>query len=98
MNYLPGDCRIGRNAPCFDGQHAMTVGPRVPNVRLPGRLLAKVDPRYVASPGPNRRMRREIGATYRKLYGKAAFAEMRARAKKEGSKGIAALMQSIIEG
>jgi len=95
MKYEKGDCRIGRNAPCFTGQHAMTIGPRA--TQMKAMFGTRTDPAYEIGPSPFRHERRQIGAAYRAKYGKADFLAMRGRIGSRSSRDVAAAMLARFE-
>ena len=95
MKYAQGDCRIGRNAPCFDGQHTMTIGPRA--VQRKALFGSRPDHVYDAGPLPFRHERRQIGAAYRAKYGKADYLAMRGRIGSRSSRNMAAAMLARFE-
>jgi hypothetical protein len=77
------------------GIHAnvMSVGPRT--IRLRG-IFAGLDPRYLCEDPPYRHERRAISATFRSIYGKEAFLEMKRKNKKTGVRLIALRMIEMI--
>jgi len=95
MKYAKGDCRIGRNAPCFDRQHTMTIGPRA--VQMEAFIGTKEDLAYKIGSAPFRHERRQIGAAYRAKYGKADFLAMRGRIGSRSSRDVAAAMLARFE-
>lgn len=95
MKYAKGDCRIGRNAPCFAHEHLMTVGPR--QVKQEPQFGTRENRAYHAAEPPHRHERRAIGATFRAKYGKAEFLAMRGRVGARSSRNIAAAMLARFE-
>lgn len=90
MKYQKGDCRIGRNAPCFDGQHTMSVGPR--RVQKKAIFGTRDDRAFDPAEPPHRHERRAIGAAYRAKYGKAEYYAMRGRIGNKAGRNIAVAM------